>query len=105
MKTNDPITGKKISWTFSDGEMKGKTFEHTFGTDGTVRFTCKGTDKMNGSAHYELSKVNDDVYAVSYAVPGGATLTTVLDTKTHDLVAFSSMKDQTATHHGSFEIA
>jgi hypothetical protein len=101
--TKNPIEGKKISWTFSDGEMKGKTFEHTFGTDGTVSFRCTSDDKMTGKAHYELSRLNDDVVAVSYLVPGGATLTTVLDTHTHQLVSFSSMKDQLAQHHGTFE--
>jgi hypothetical protein len=102
--TTDPIRGKTISWTFSDGEMKGKTFEHQFGDDGTVRFRCTTDDEMTGKAHYELSRVNDDVYAVTYLVPGGATLMTVLDTRTHQLVSFSAMKDQLAQHHGSFEM-
>ncbi len=86
----NPIRGKKISWTCLDGEMKGKTFEHVFGEDGTVSFRCTTDDKMSGKAHYELSRLNDDVFAVSYLVPGGATLTTVLDTRTHHLVSFSS---------------
>nr|HEX4312490.1 MoaF N-terminal domain-containing protein [Kofleriaceae bacterium] len=102
MTNENSIRGQKIQWTFDDGEMKGKTFEHTFATDGTVSFRCTTDDKMTGKAHYELSRLNDDVFAVSYLVPGGATLTSVLDMKTHKLVSFSSMKDQLAQHHGTF---
>ena len=105
MTNEDAIRGKKIRWTFSDGEMKGKTFEHTFGEDGTVSYRCTTDDSMTGKAHYELSRLNDDVYAVSYLVPAGATLTTVLDMRSHKLVSFSSMKNQLAQHHGSFENA
>jgi hypothetical protein len=98
----DPIRGHRIEWTFDDGEMKGKTFEHAFGEDGIVSFRCTSDDKMTGKAHYELSDVGRGVYAVSYLVPGGATLTTILDTKTHKLVSFSSMNDKLAQHHGTF---
>jgi hypothetical protein len=35
----DPIRGKTIRWTYDDGPMKGKSFEHTFGQDGTTRST------------------------------------------------------------------
>lgn len=103
MTSKDPIRGHTIKWTFSDGEMTGKTFEHQFGADGTVSFRCTSDDKMTGKAHYELSRLNDDVFAVSYLVPGGATLTSVLDMRSHHLVSFSSMKDQLAQHHGTFE--
>ncbi len=99
---SNPIRGQRIEWTFDDGEMKGKTFEHTFGKDGTVSFRCTSDDKMTGKAPYELSEVSPGIYAVSYLVQGGATLTTVLDTNTHKLVSFSSMNDKLAQHHGTF---
>jgi hypothetical protein len=100
----DAISGQLISWTFDDGVMAGKTFEHHFRDDGTVTFQCSdGSHK--GSAHYDVVQLNDDVAAVSYTVDGGYTLTTVLDLRKHRLVAFSSNGKETQTQHGSFEPA
>jgi hypothetical protein len=102
--TNDTIRGKVLTWTFDDGPMAGKSFEHDFDEDGTVRWHCTdGTQK--GSQRYEVAQLNDDVAAVSYMVDGGFTLTTVLDLKKHTLVSFASNGKELYTQHGSFETA
>ena len=97
----DPIRGKTIRWTFSDGVMKGKSFDHTFDANGSVSWTMP--DGKKGRAEYESAPIGEDVYAVSYRVPGGYTLTTVLDFKTKKLVAFSSNDKELAMQHGTFE--
>jgi hypothetical protein len=32
----DSIVGKTVRWTFTEGPMKGATFEHVFHKDGSV---------------------------------------------------------------------
>src|SRR5439155_8965223 len=87
--SSDPIRGKTLRWTYEDGPMAGKQFEHRFSNDGTVAWREIGGQKPdqrrqagNGSttepsAKYEVARVNDDVYAVSYLSSSGYTLTTV----------------------------
>ena len=100
--SNDPIRGKTFRWTFSDGQMKGKSFDHTFKDDGKVEFQCTdGT--MKGAAKYEYDQVSDDVYAVSYQVDSGYTLTTIMDTSTHKIVSFSSNAKELQLQHGTYE--
>jgi len=102
--SSDPIRGKTFRWTFTDGQMKGKTFDHTFRSDGKVEFVC--TDgSMKGAGKYEYEKVGDDVYAVSYQVDKGYTLTTILDASSHKLVAFSSNEKELQMQHGTYEPA
>ena len=99
---SDPIKGKTFRWTFTDGQMKGKTFDHSFGADGLVKFACTdGT--MKGEAKYEYARVNAEVYAVSYKVDAGYTLTTILDTESHEIVAFSSNEKELQMQHGTYE--
>ncbi len=38
----DPIRGKTLRWTFDDGPMAGKGFDHTFHTDGSVSYRSAG---------------------------------------------------------------
>jgi hypothetical protein len=40
----DRLAGKTIRWTFSDGPMKNKTFEHLFDEKGSVKFRSVGDD-------------------------------------------------------------
>ena len=101
----DPIVGRHLMWTFDNGQMKGKTFEHTFDADGTVHFRCTTDSKMTGSAKYEIGRLNDNVYVISYRVDGGFTLTTVLDLKTGTLVSMSSNDKQLDKQTGTFEMA
>lgn len=102
---SDPIRGKTISWTFEDGPMKGKTFEHTFAADGQVSWRCSdGSQK--GASRYESVAVNEAVHAVSYlSKESGFTLTTILDFATGRMVSFASSAEQLFTQRGHFEAA
>ena len=100
----DPVTGNTIRWTFSDGVMAGKTFEHTFGSDGGVTFREIGKDGKPGKANkYEVAEAANQVYAVAYRSESGYTLTTILDFQTKKLVAFASNEKQLSKHHGTFQ--
>src|SRR5215475_5141932 len=80
----DQIRGKTLRWTFDDGPTKGKTFEHTFGEDGSVTYRMAGSPKATKEDHYELAQIGDDVCTVSYLAKTGWTLTVVLDFKSHE---------------------
>jgi hypothetical protein len=120
--TSDPIRGKTIRWTYDDGPMAGKSFEHTFGNDGQVTWRETGGDQKsakppaNGKrktgqpatearAHYEVAAVNDDVCAVSYLSKSGFTLTSVLDFASGTIVSFASNEKELIPQHGMFEVA
>jgi len=106
--TNDPLRGKTLRLTFDDGPMAGKTYDHAFGTDGTVTWT----DASNGvkgvtaapdaesTAKYEFERVNADVYVVTYLSKAGYTLTSVVDTTTRRLVSFASNEKSLSVQHG-----
>jgi hypothetical protein len=100
--SSDPIRGKTFHWTFTDGPMKGKTFEHAFGTEGRVSWRSSD-DSEAGDNMYEIARVNDHVYAVSYRGSSGSTLTTVLDMKTCTLVSFASNDHQLVVQRGTFD--
>jgi hypothetical protein len=100
----DPITGNTIRFAFSDGVMAGKTFEHTFGTDGGVTFREIGKDGTLGKAKkYEVVEAATEVYAVAYLSEAGHTLTTILDFQTKKLVAFASNEKQLSKQRGTFQ--
>ena len=119
---SDPIRGKTIRWTYDDGPMAGKSFEHTFGDDGVVTWReagdpDKGTKPpTNGKqktgkpvteakAKYEVASVNDDVCAVSYLSKSGFTLTSVLDFASGTVVSFASNEKELVPQRGAFEVA
>jgi hypothetical protein len=115
MKT-DPIHGQTIRFTFTDGPMAKKTFEHVFDSKGTLTFRrLGGAASSNGTTNdegkkapeptYEVAMIRDDLGAVSYVGSGGYTLTTVLDFKTKRLVAFSSNEKEVSVQHGTFAYA
>ena len=102
----DPIRGKTIRWTFDDGPMKGRTFEHTFETGGAVTFRDLGEDSKGKPSRVETSEVaevGEDVFAVSYLGSSGYTLTSVLDFRTGRLVAFASNEKELVLQTGTFE--
>ena len=109
---NDPIRGKTLRFKFRDGQMANKTFEHTFAETGTVAFKMVGAESpkpTSGDAAkpeltYEIARIRDDVYVVSY-LSSGYTLTTVLDFSTKKLVGFSSNEKALQLQNGTFEYA
>jgi hypothetical protein len=105
-KSKNPVAGKTIEWTFTDGPMAEKSFEHTFGTDGSVSFKMVGGEDRGKATRIErcfVEPVGKDVYAVSYTSESGYTLTVVLDYRAFDLVAFASNDKGVSVSHGSFE--
>jgi hypothetical protein len=105
--SKNPIQGKTVRWTFDDGPMKKKTFEHTFDAKGRVTFRMVGEDggKATTVDRCEIEMLGDDVCAVSYLGPSGYTLTTVLDMRTGKLAAFASNDKTLTVQHGRFQIA
>lgn len=106
MKRN-PIEGQTIRWTFEDGPMAKKSFEHDFGTNGEVTFRMLDGDhagKASEPTKYEVASVGADVHAVSYLSSNGYTLTVVLDEKSGRLVAFASNEKSLTQQKGKFEI-
>jgi hypothetical protein len=107
MKTTDPVRGRTIQWTFRDGPMQNKTYEHTFGEDGSVSFRSVEGDKKGKATRvekYESATVSADVHAVSYLSESGFTLTVVLDFATRRLAAFASNEKQLSVQKGTFEV-
>jgi hypothetical protein len=118
---SDPVRGKTIRWTYDDGPMAGKTFEHTFGGDGFVTWREASGDKgtkppTNGKqktgkpateakAKYEVAPINDEVCAVSYLSESGFTLTSVLDFASGTVVSFASNEKELVPQRGMFEVA
>jgi hypothetical protein len=107
----DPITGNTIRWTYDDGPMKGRTFEHRFANDGTVSWrevdgsAGSGANAGNGSAEvpsakYEYARINDDVYAISYLSGSGFTLTTIVDGPSGGIVSVASNEKELVIQHG-----
>jgi hypothetical protein len=104
----DRIRGKTIYWTFSDGPMAKRSFEHVFLKGGALKFRAiegAAKAKMTRAKKYDVARVNADVYAVSYLGPSGFTLTVVLDFRTHRLVAFASNEKSVVLQQGTFEVA
>lgn len=119
---SDPIRGSTIRWTYDDGAMAGKTYEHMFKDDGTViyreagpksepqRPSSNGKQKSTQTTKerpvkYEVEQVGSDVYAVSYLSPSGFTLTSVLDLDAGTVVSFASNEKELSVHRGTFDIA
>jgi hypothetical protein len=108
---NDPVRGRTIAFSFDDGPMAGKTFEHRFDDRGTVTFRAAGdqaSDAAKDPAHggpgtaYEVATLRDGVCAISYLSSAGTTLTVVLDFATNKLIAFSSNEETLSLQRGCF---
>jgi len=54
---------------------------------------------------YEVARVNDHVYAVSYLARSGYTLTSVLDTRAGTVVSVASNEKELVVQRGTFEVA
>jgi hypothetical protein len=103
----NPITGHSLRFTFVDGPMAGKSFDHTFSRNGQVSFREVGGDpnaKPGCADQYAVISLRQDVHALSYLTAHGNTLTVVLDYKTMKLVAFASNEKSLMLQQGSFEL-
>ncbi|HJU43836.1 MAG TPA: hypothetical protein VJ691_13505 [Vicinamibacterales bacterium] len=103
---NNPVTGHTLRFSFQDGPMAGRSFDHTFSRNGGVMFRevdGDGSAKSGTADQYEVASLGHDVHAVSYLSGSGNTLTVVLDFKTRKLVAFASNEKSLMKQHGTFE--
>jgi len=102
------LTGKSIRWTFEEGPVKGKTFEHVFDRDGGVTYTVLDANGKPGQPTHEsragVEKIGDSVYAVSYLGSSGYTLTVVLNFADMSAISFASNGKDWFPARGSFEM-
>ncbi len=101
--TDDPIRGSIVRWSYDDGPVAGMTFEHTFAPDGTVTYRQAGAvpGPSGPGYRYELERITDTVYAVSYlSKANGYTLTTVIDLDAKAIVSFASNEKELVVQHG-----
>ena len=98
------LRGTTIRWTYADGPMKGKHFEHSF-TDDTVTWKDAGEPKPSADSHakYEFQRISDDVYVVSYLSNHGFTLTTVVDERSGAIVSFASNEKDLVVQRGNLD--
>ena len=101
----DPVRGKTIRWSYDDGPVKGKLFEHTFGTDGKVAYREPGAPTAGGggeepSIPYNVEVIDEHVYAVSYLSTNTWTLTTVVNESSRRIVSFASNEKSLVVQHG-----
>ena len=102
----NPITGRSLRFTFQDGPVAGKSFDHVFSRNGGVTFREVGSDpnaKPGSADQYQVASLGQDVHTVAYLAPSGYTLTVVLDYKSRKLVAFASNEKSLTLQHGTFE--
>jgi MoaF N-terminal domain len=99
------LMGKTIRWTYADGPMKGKHFEHRFTDDGTVTWKEAGEEKpsADSSATYQFARITGGVFVFSYLSSHGFTLTTVIDEQAGTVVSFASNEKELVVQHGSLD--
>jgi hypothetical protein len=102
------LIGKTIRWTFSEGPVKGKTFEHVFAKDGSVAYRMLDPQGKPGKDTHEkpsgVEKVGDSAAVVSYLTSSGYTLTVVLNFADMSVISFASNEKTWSQASGSFEV-
>ena len=99
----DALAGKTLRWTYADGPLKGKGFEHQFKDDGTVSWKMSGdaTPSADSRAKYRHARINGRGYVFSYLSGSGYTLTTVVDEQARTVVSFASNEKELTVQHGT----
>jgi hypothetical protein len=57
----DPIRGNTLRWTYEDGPVAGKAYEHSLSADGTVTYHEVGEPPSQKAVAYEVERI-DNVY-------------------------------------------
>jgi hypothetical protein len=106
------LSGRVFNWTFSDGPTAGKTYEHTFAPDGTVKFREAGAAPSGGQSgegampatKYAAFEIAPDMYLVSYLSSHGYTLTVAMNLDSKQLRGFASGNNEWHPLEGTVEI-
>jgi hypothetical protein len=105
------LAGRTFRWTFADGPTAGKTYEHTFSTDGTVVFKEVGGPGQTGSAgaspgvRYASFEIAPQIHLVSYLSTHGYTLTVAMNLGSKKLNGFASNDKEWYPLEGTVEVA
>ncbi|HEY3053201.1 MAG TPA: MoaF N-terminal domain-containing protein [Thermoanaerobaculia bacterium] len=102
---SDPVRGKTIRWTFTDGPIPA-SFEHTFRQDGSLVWRVLDGPMKGGSGEekkYSAARVADDVYAISYLAASGHTLTVILNLRDKRMYGYGSNDKQWFALHGTVD--
>jgi phenolic acid decarboxylase len=105
--TVDSLVGRTVRWTFEDGPVAGKTYEHTFNTDGSVVYRSVDGEvpgKATRERLFAAEKINDEIFVISYLAVSGYTLTVVLNFRNHRIVGFASNEEAWYRQQGTFEL-
>src|SRR4030095_6081564 len=95
--TVDSLIEKTVRWTFDEGPVAGKTYEHTFNADGSVVYrSIEGTKsgKPTREQKCAVDSVGGDVFVISYLAASGYTLTVILDFRDHRMGGFASHEQE-----------
>jgi hypothetical protein len=101
------LRGKTLRWTFDDGPVAGKTFEHRFADDGAIEWRSVGgasPGKPSREQDCASADLDDRISVVSYRAASGYTLTVVLDFNGMKMIGFGSNSDMWSQQSGHFEV-
>ncbi|MFN2601546.1 MAG: hypothetical protein ABR582_02190 [Gemmatimonadaceae bacterium] len=107
-----PLAGRVFRWTFAGGPTAGKTYEHTFNTDGTVTFkevggaapgAGGGAPQMPGPK-YAAFEIAPNIHLVSYLSSHGYTLTVAMNLASKKLHGFASNDKEWYPVEGTVEV-
>lgn len=111
------LAGQTFRWKFNDGPTAGKTYEHTFNSDGTVVYreaddAGKGrseswksvTGQKQSPTRYAAFEVASETHLVSYLAESGFTLTVALNLQTKKCYGVASSEKQWFPVTGTLEV-
>jgi len=90
------LAGRTMQWRFDGGPTAGKTYEHTFGKDGTVVYrevggsAAKPAADGEGGTRYASFEVAPGMHLVSYLSGNGYTLTVLVNREAKRVHGFAS---------------
>lgn len=92
-KITNPLVGKTIIWSWTEGAFAGDKYELTFFTDGRIHWKgLKGSEKGKEGTdkEYRIVEVNNDIHMLSWLEEVGYTVTATLNLKENTIFGFVS---------------
>ena len=107
-----PLAGRVFRWTFAGGPTVGKTYEHSFNTNGTVVFKEVGGTASSGEggggampgAKYASFEIAPNTHLVSYLSSHGYTLTVAMNLASKKIHGFASNDKEWYPVEGTVEV-